>query len=99
MTISLETDLHRLRRLYRHAHHCDPATDQHAIKWASKPELWATNQIRYRNWSYEATEATVREARRLFNRIDAAAQHQQACDPFDPLIPTADSQTAGIDEA
>ena len=72
MTLAPETALHRLRKLYRDAHHCDPATDDHAINWAAKPELWAEHQIRFRNWSWHATEATVREARRLHNRIAAA---------------------------
>jgi hypothetical protein len=67
-----ETALHRLRRLYRDAHHCEPATDQHAIDWAKAPELWAEHQIRYRGWSWHVTEATVREARRLYNRIQVA---------------------------
>ena len=71
MSISLETALHRLRKLYRDAHHCEPPTDQHAIDWAKAPELWAEHQIRFRNWSYHATDATVREARKLYNRIQA----------------------------
>lgn len=87
--LSIDTALHRLRRLYRDAHHCEPASDQHALEWAGKPELWATHQIRFRNWSWEATEATVREARRLFNRIQASnLQLQQGADPFDPLMPS-----------
>lgn len=72
MTISPETALHRLRKLYRDAHHCDAPSDQHAIDWAKAPELWAEHQIRFRNWSWHATESTVREARRLYNRISAA---------------------------
>jgi hypothetical protein len=67
-----QTALHRLRRLYRDAHHCEPPSDQHAIDWAKSPELWAKHQIRFRNWGYLATEATVRECRRLFNRIASA---------------------------
>ncbi len=69
MTLKPETAIHRLRKLYRDAHHRDPANDQHAVNWAAKPELWAEHQIRFRNWSWHATEATVREARRLHNRI------------------------------
>lgn len=72
MTISPETALHRLRKLYRDAHHCDAPSDQHAIDWAKAPELWAENQIRFRGWSWHVTESTVREARRLHNRISAA---------------------------
>lgn len=91
MPLSPETVLHRLRRLYRDAHHCEPPTDQHAIDWANDPVLWATHQIRFRNWSWEATEATVREARRLHNRIIAAGiPLQQGQDPFDPLLPAAE---------
>lgn len=72
MSIKPETALHRLRILYRDAHHCDPPTDGHAIDWAAKPELWAEHQIRFRGWSWHATEATVREARKLYNRITVA---------------------------
>lgn len=72
MSISPETALHRLRKLYRDAHHCEPPTDDHAINWAAKPELWAEHQIRFYNWSWQVTEATVRECRRLHNRITAA---------------------------
>ena len=64
--------MHRLRRIYRDAHHCEPASDDHALKWASAPELWAQHQIRFRDWSWHATESTVREARRLHNRIMAS---------------------------
>ena len=81
MTISLETALHRLRKLYRDAHHCEPPSDQHAIEWAAKPELWAEHQIRFRGWGWIVTESTVRQARRLHNRITAAnlpAQQQDA---------------------
>jgi hypothetical protein len=73
MTLSLETALHRLRKLYRDAHHCEPPSDQHAIDWAAKPELWAEHQIRFRGWGWIVTESTVREARRLHNRITAAS--------------------------
>ncbi len=81
MTITPETAIHRLRKLYADAHHCEPPTDGHAINWAAKPELWAEHQIRYRNWSYQATEATVREARRLSNRIAAASLPLQQEEP------------------
>lgn len=68
----MDRNLARLRRIYRDAHHCEPASDQHAIEWAKSPELWAEHQIRFRDWSWHATEATVREARRLYNRINAS---------------------------
>jgi hypothetical protein len=71
------TAQHRLRKLYRDAHHCDPPTDEHVIEWARKPELWAEHQIRYRNWSWHATEATVRECRRLVTRAERLATQQQ----------------------
>lgn len=77
MTISPETALHRLRKLYRDAHHCDAPSDQHAIDWAKAPELWAEHQIRFRGWSWHVTESTVREARRLYNRITVTNLPQQ----------------------
>ena len=85
MTIEPETALHRLRKLYRDAHHCEPPSDGHLYDWAAKPERWAEYQIRYSNWSWHATEATVREARRLFNRVSAVMlplqQDQQEAQP------------------
>jgi hypothetical protein len=81
MALSLETALHRLLKLYRDAHHCEPPSEGHAINWAAKPELWAEHQIRFRNWSYQATESTVREARRLSNRISVASMPQQQQEP------------------
>lgn len=71
MALSPETALHRLRKLYYDAHHCQPPTDQHALDWAAKPELWAEHQIRFRGWSWYATESTVRSARQLHNRLKA----------------------------
>ena len=72
-----ETALHRLRKLFYDAHHCDAATDQHALDWAAKPELWAEHQIRYRGWSWHAAESTVRNARTLHNFLKAQALRQQ----------------------
>jgi hypothetical protein len=72
MTLDPQTALHRLLKLYRDAHHCDAPTNQHALDWARSPELWAEHQVRYRGWSWHAAEATVREARRLSNRLVAA---------------------------
>lgn len=66
----------RLRRLYRDANHCDCHSNQHALNWALKPEIWAEHQIRFRNWSWFCTEATVKQARILTNRILRAAQDQ-----------------------
>lgn len=82
MTISPDTAMHRLRRLYRDAHHCEPPTDQHAIEWAAKPEKWAELEIRFRNKSWYVCEATVREARRLTNRIIAAGAPLQQQEPL-----------------
>lgn len=76
------TALHRLRKLYADAHHCEPPSDQHALDWAARPELWAEHQIRYRGWGYIVTEATVREARRLSNRLVSAnlpVQQEEPC--------------------
>jgi hypothetical protein len=81
MPISRERCLSRLRVVYRDAHHCEPPTDQHAIDWAAKPELWAEHQIRFRGWSWHATEATVREARRLNNCLKAAELPLQQQEP------------------
>lgn len=77
MSLKPETAIHRLRKLYRDAHHCEPATDQHAIDWARKPELWAEHKIRFGGWSYHATEATVRECRRLVTRAERLVTQQQ----------------------
>lgn len=71
MNLKPETAMVRLRKLYRDAHHCEPPSDGHALAWAAKPELWAEHQIRFRNWSWHATESTVREARKLSNRLSA----------------------------
>lgn len=92
--LNVAATFHKLRRLYRDAHHCEPPTDQHAIDWAARPELWATHQIRYRNWSWEATEATVREARRLSNRLEASDLQLQprGSDPYDSLMPSEPTQ-------
>jgi hypothetical protein len=63
----------RLRRFYRDANHCPPKSNEQALDWALSPELWAEHQIRYRNWSWSVTEATVRNCRELSNRIKNAA--------------------------
>ena len=72
----------RLRRLYRDANHCEPASNQHALAWAQRPELWAEHQIRFRGWSWAAADSTVRNCRILVNRI-AAAAHRKGVDPAD----------------
>jgi len=66
----------RLHRLYRDANHCDSHTNQHALAWATRPELWAEHQIRYHGWTFFACEATVRQCRFLVNRITHAADRQ-----------------------
>lgn len=73
-----ETALNRLRKLYRDAHHCDPASDDLVLRWAEKPELWAEHQIRFRNWTWYATEATVKLCRQLSRRARLAAQQETA---------------------
>ena len=65
----------RLRRLYRDANHCDATSNQQVLDWALKPELWAEHQIRYRNWGWAATEATVRQCRSLSARVCQGADH------------------------
>lgn len=71
------TALHRLRKLYRDAHHCEPPTDQHVLDWARSPETWAEYQVRFYNWSWHATESTVRECRRLITRAERLTTQQQ----------------------
>lgn len=81
MAIDPVTALHRLRKLYRDAHHCEPPTDEHALDWARNPLHWATNQIRYRGWDYPATDAVVRECRRLYARAERLQTQQQKPQP------------------
>lgn len=76
MTLSPETAMVRLRRLYRDANHCDATSNELAHKWALAPEIWAEHQIRFRNWGYAVTEATVRNCRLLTARIATAAASQ-----------------------
>ena len=75
--IAPETALHRLRRLYRDAHHCDPQSDDLVLAWAEKPELWAEHKIRFGGWGFIVTEATVREARQLFRRATINTTQQE----------------------
>ena len=90
---------HRLSRLYRDAFKVDPASPEHVLKWAESPELWAEHQIRFRNWSWHAVEAVVRNCRAL--RTRAAQAHAEGlipaiptngADPFDPLMPEQEPQ-------
>jgi hypothetical protein len=76
MTLAAETAMVRLRRLYRDANHCDASTNQLVLRWALAPEIWAEHQIRYRNWGFLVTEATVRQCRSLTARIASAAAAQ-----------------------
>ena len=76
MSINPVTALHRLRKLYRDAHNCEPPSDDHVHEWARNPLHWATDQIRYRGWSYLAADSTVRECRRLYARIERFETHQ-----------------------
>ncbi|MEN9767465.1 MAG: hypothetical protein RLZZ32_1425 [Cyanobacteriota bacterium] len=86
MALTPETALHRLKLLYRDANHCDPPTEAHVIRWAQKPELWATHKIRHSEWSWQAAEAVVRECRRLIRRAQQA-NITPGQDPYDPLMP------------
>jgi hypothetical protein len=74
MTIAPETAMVRLRRLFRDANYCQCQSNEQALNWALKPEVWAEQQIRFRNWSWFVCEATVKNARVLTNRIVRAAQ-------------------------
>jgi hypothetical protein len=89
MSLSPATALHRLKGLYRDAHHCDPPSDDHVLRWARNPEAWATHKIRFGNWSFEAVEATVRNCRSLLKQAEHAPI-QPGQDPYDPLLPDAD---------
>ena len=64
----------RLRRMFRDANHCDPVSNEQALNWALKPEVWAEHQIRFRNWSWFVCEATIKACRVHTNRIVRAAQ-------------------------
>jgi hypothetical protein len=76
MTLSPETAMVRLRRLYRDANHCDATSNELALNWAFDPEIWATHKIRYGNWGFAVAEATVRNCRTLTARIANAAEAQ-----------------------
>ncbi len=75
-----------LYRLYRDAFRCYPDCQQTVLDWAGKPELWAEHQIRYRNWSFQAAEAVVRQCRNLHS----LASTSSGADPFDPNWPIAE---------
>jgi hypothetical protein len=77
MSITPETARHRLRKLYRDAHHCDAPSDDIMLAWAEKPELWAEHKIRFGGWGFIVTEATVREAKQLFRRATTNLPLQQ----------------------
>lgn len=70
--------LRKLRTLYRDAFKCAPANDQAVLDWARSPELWATQQIAHRGWSFPAAEAVVRQCRILRKRAELAAQEVSA---------------------
>jgi hypothetical protein len=89
------TAYHKLARLYRDAFKVDPASPENVLRWAESPELWAEQQIRYRNWGWHAVEAVVRNCRALRNRAAMALAEglvpspppASGEDPFDPLMP------------
>lgn len=64
--------LQRLRVIYRDAMKCDPINDDVVLTWAAAPELWATQQIAHRGWSFMAAEAVVRQCRILRRRAKQA---------------------------
>lgn len=92
--------LARLRVLYRDAFKVpiDSISNEVAVEWAARPELWAEHQIRHRNYTYYAAEAVVRQCRILHKRAAIAATEQAAVaaaeargeDRFDPLLPCVD---------
>ena len=86
-----EQCLAQLRVLYRDAFKIDKFDDNSVLLWASRPELWAEHQIRYRGWGYHATEAVVRNCRMLRRRAEIAAYANASApagaDAFDPLMP------------
>lgn len=105
-TISNEACLNRLRIIYRDAFKIPlhSITNEQVIDWATAPELWAEHQIRYRGWTYHATEATIRQCRILRKRASLAAQQQAAealagHDPFDPLLPCVDGSCSLTQDA
>lgn len=75
-TATPEQALQRLRNLYRDAFKCDPADDAAVVGWAKSPELWATQQIAHRGWSYNAAEAVVRQCRIYVRRAARALEAQ-----------------------
>lgn len=73
-SLSPDQCLKRLRQIYRDAMKCAPSCDQDVLTWAQAPELWATQQIQHRGWSYAAAEAVVRACRIYRKRATIAAQ-------------------------
>lgn len=70
-----EQCLQRLRVIYRDAFKCQPENDEAVMCWAESPYLWATHQIRFRNWSFMATEAVVRQCRIYRKRARQAVEN------------------------
>jgi hypothetical protein len=68
-----EQSLQRLRLLYRDAMKVSPINDEAVLSWAQNPELWATQQIAHRGWTYPAAEAVVRACRIYRKRAALAA--------------------------
>jgi hypothetical protein len=78
-TLTPQQCLQRLRQLYRDAMSTAPVDDAAVLSWAKQPELWATQQIQHRGWSYPAAEAVVRACRIYRKRAAiAAAEGAQA---------------------
>jgi hypothetical protein len=93
MTIAPDNAMVRLRRLYRDANHCEPQSNQLALSWALAPERWAEHQIRYRNWSWHACEATIRACRHHTSRLSTIAGRQGLT--VEQLVDTLPSTSQG----
>lgn len=86
--------LARLRKLYIDAN--SPMADGYqpnnatVREWASCSQInqWATDRVRYHNWTFLVARGVVDQAEFL---IDALEQHVEDCgeDPFDHAFPTA----------
>lgn len=87
------TALHKLRQLYRDAHHCPPdyVFDHNVLKWAGDSiglDDWATYKIRHCGWGFPVCAATIREASKLFLMArNAPLQPPTDQERFDPLLP------------
>lgn len=101
--------LKRLRVLYRDAFKVplESISNDVAVEWAARPELWAEHQIRYRGYTFYAAEAVVRQCRILHKRAAIAATELAAVaaaeargeDRYDPLLPCIDGSCSLAQDA